>query len=453
MKKILAILMVLALFLSCAAAENAAENEDDSLDFPRSGLTWQYGDLLDNLNGLIVETMDYGELSRDGGMIVAGILYTEQTNEELNAFSTKTAALREEGKTEEAAEMTKEFAEACPLLFWVIGVQEEKMTVEAALAYIAQGAGATEYREPVKLGDQDGFTYYLTVPAADSTILEKAKKHMTAEGIAALSAVYDGIMAHPELFILKKREVENDYAAPGTKISFETTDLEGNRVTSEELFSANKITLINFWQTFCEACIDEMPELDRLNREYGDKGFAVIGCVADVGNDEKKLETAKKISSPYSYRTILLSADLYEALPLHSTPTSYLLDSEGTVLAWPIEGKHLDEIVKDIEAYLAGETTEVPTEPAAVSGDEQTWKVCVTDQNGDPVPEAIVSFCTASSCTPVEVDEDGVGTFTGPAYSYHVRIVDLPDGYNDDDVEDIYTDEHSSSISITVNRE
>jgi hypothetical protein len=77
----------------------------------------------------------------------------------------------------------------------------------------------------------------------------------------------------------------------------------------------------------------------------------------------------------------------------------------------------------------------------------------VTDQNGDPVPDVIISFCSGSACTIVELDETGTGSYTAPAASYHVTFVEVPEGYNTDNVPDLYTDEHSSSISITITKE
>lgn len=65
--------------------------------------------------------------------------------------------------------------------------------------------------------------------------------------------------------------------AEGADVAFETTDLDGNPVNSAQLFSQNKITMINIWATTCGPCIEEMPELEKMNQEFQKKGGAIVG--------------------------------------------------------------------------------------------------------------------------------------------------------------------------------
>ena len=241
---------------------------------------------------------------------------------------------------------------------------------------------------------------------------------------------------------------------PGTKISFSTTDLQHKAVFSDELFRKNRVTLISFRQAFCESCTEELAELDRLNREYADRGFEAVAVICDAGDDEEKQEEAGRISAGFSIRMILLSDRLEEALPApEGTSASYFIGSDGSILGYPVEGKNPDEIRAGIERYLNGETAEGPADSAAVGGQLQTWTVRVTDQNGDPVPEVTVSFCTDSACHMTELDENGTGSFTGPANRYHLEVVDAPDGYSTDDAGDIFTEARSGEITITIVRE
>ena len=59
--------------------------------------------------------------------------------------------------------------------------------------------------------------------------------------------------------------------------AFEGKDLDGNTVKSDELFSANAVTVVNFWFTTCNPCVGELSELDALNKELAEKGGALIG--------------------------------------------------------------------------------------------------------------------------------------------------------------------------------
>lgn len=243
------------------------------------------------------------------------------------------------------------------------------------------------------------------------------------------------------------------YPEPGTKVSFQTEDLDKNQVKSEDLFAGKKVTVINFWQTFCEPCLEKMPELDRLNSEYAGKGVQVIGVVCDAYGDEEKMKTAREISGQYGIRTLVLSRSMLDVLTVEGTPTAYLLDGEGKMLSRPVVGANVDEIVSVIDAYLKDEAADAQAVPAAVSTEKQTWTIRVSDQNGDPIPDVAVSFCSDSACTLVELDEQGIGTFSAPAAVYHITFVDIPDGYNADDVGDLYTGEHSGTISVTLTKE
>ena len=77
-------------------------------------------------------------------------------------------------------------------------------------------------------------------------------------------------------------------AESGSVISFETTDLAGNPVKSEELFSPYKLTMINLWGTFCGPCIQEMPGLETLYQTMKAKNVNVIGVVVDIALERNR---------------------------------------------------------------------------------------------------------------------------------------------------------------------
>ena len=62
--------------------------------------------------------------------------------------------------------------------------------------------------------------------------------------------------------------------------AFEGKDLDGNDVKSDELFSGNAVTVVNFWFTTCGPCVGELAELDALNKELAEKGGTLIGINA-----------------------------------------------------------------------------------------------------------------------------------------------------------------------------
>ncbi len=132
---------------------------------------------------------------------------------------------------------------------------------------------------------------------------------------------------------------ESNPSAPqetGSAVSFETTDLEGNTVNSSDIFSANKLTMVNIWGTFCGPCIDELPELEKLNYRLKEKNCSVIGIVSDVAgsDDSATIESAKTIldDTGVKYPNLLPWSELLDVFPAQFIPTTYFVDSEGRII-------------------------------------------------------------------------------------------------------------------------
>ncbi len=142
----------------------------------------------------------------------------------------------------------------------------------------------------------------------------------------------------------------------GSNISFETEDLEGNPVKSDTLFSNNKVTMINIWSTTCGPCIQEMPELEKLNKEFAKKGGAIIGAVVDVpvGNN-MYLQEAKDIvkDTGVTYTNIRAWDDFDSMFATIGTPTTYFVDSQGNIIGDPIVGASLNMYKTKMEELLS----------------------------------------------------------------------------------------------------
>lgn len=133
----------------------------------------------------------------------------------------------------------------------------------------------------------------------------------------------------------------------------EEQDLEGDPVTSEELFAGHKITMINIWATWCINCISEMEELEALNKEWAEKGCQIIGICDDAVDDEM-IAGAKKILEEHgvTFRSVCMSEKINEQLPAVGLPTSYFVDSEGKILCSPITGKHVEQYTETLQKLL-----------------------------------------------------------------------------------------------------
>ena len=141
---------------------------------------------------------------------------------------------------------------------------------------------------------------------------------------------------------------DSDMAAPsgsGQKFpAFEGKDLEGNEVTSQELFSGNAVTVVNFWFTTCNPCVGELAELDALNKELADKGGALIGVNAfTLDGDETAIADAKDVLAKKgaTYQNVYFDSSSAAGAftsNIFAFPTTYVVDRNGNIVGEPIVG-------------------------------------------------------------------------------------------------------------------
>ena len=126
--------------------------------------------------------------------------------------------------------------------------------------------------------------------------------------------------------------------------SFTGKDFDGNDVSSDELFSKNKVTVVNFWFTTCKPCVEELGDLDALNKELAEKGGEVVGVNSyTLDGDETAISDAKDILSKKgaTYRNIWFGSDTEAGqftAGLFSFPTTYVVDQNGNIVGQPIMG-------------------------------------------------------------------------------------------------------------------
>lgn len=146
-------------------------------------------------------------------------------------------------------------------------------------------------------------------------------------------------------------------------INYTVKDLDLNDVALADYVKGNKVTMINFWGTFCGPCISEMPDLGEIERKYKDKGFEIVGLTTDVadpqGNyDESVIDDARSIieDTGITYPVLVAPVQLMEDIGLQYVPTTYFLDSEGNVLgSAEIGSKPSTEWENVIDGYLSKE--------------------------------------------------------------------------------------------------
>jgi thiol-disulfide isomerase/thioredoxin len=105
----------------------------------------------------------------------------------------------------------------------------------------------------------------------------------------------------------------------GTELSFDKT--------------RGRVTLVNFWATWCAPCKKELPDLIELSKAYADRGFAVVGVATDRTPNAGELvaEFVQKYSIPY--QVLLSTQEMEDAFRnVNMMPTSFLVDRDGKIV-------------------------------------------------------------------------------------------------------------------------
>ena len=148
--------------------------------------------------------------------------------------------------------------------------------------------------------------------------------------------------------------------------AFEGKDLDGNPVKSDELFSANAVTVVNFWFTTCNPCVGELSELDALNKELAKKGGSLIGVnTFTLDGDEAAISEAKDVLAKKgaTYQNVYFDSDGEAGkftTNIFAYPTTYVVDRNGNIVGDPIVGaitekKQAETLQKLIEQALAAD--------------------------------------------------------------------------------------------------
>jgi len=137
--------------------------------------------------------------------------------------------------------------------------------------------------------------------------------------------------------------------------AFETRDLDGNTVTND-IFAQKDLTVVNVWGTFCTPCIDEMPALGEWMREMPEN-VQLIGIVIDLPLEgeasihDAAVEILEGADAPFT--CLETDGSLQQFLSgILGVPTTFLVDSDGSVVGNVILGADLDGYKQAVEDYF-----------------------------------------------------------------------------------------------------
>ena len=113
--------------------------------------------------------------------------------------------------------------------------------------------------------------------------------------------------------------------------NFSCKDNAGQKVDFDSY--KGKVTLVNFWATWCGPCKRELPDLITLSRELESRGFKIIGVSTDRGSNV--IEDVRSFVKDHGipYQVVVSDESLEEAFGnVRALPTSFLIDGDGKIV-------------------------------------------------------------------------------------------------------------------------
>ena len=321
-----------------------------------------------------------------------------------------------------------------------------------------------------ELGSADGFTFYLVPGVNDEEFLSGIGDEY-AEEFGKLQSALPEALKDAEFY----EPVDEIKEMAGQKMEFETTDLDGNTVTSEELFAGNEITMVNCWGVWCINCVNEMEELAQIHKRLQEKGCGIVGLEWEKDPSEETYQTAWEKMKEWGtdYPNALLPEELVDVI--EGYPTTFFVDREGNILGMPIVGAAVSQYESTLDALLDNredaqaeqteaeqteaeqteaeqtEAEQAEAEQAAPVGLTATYYIHITDEDG-PVEGVAIQFCDDATCRFGETDEDGVVSFDVPGgKEYEVHVAEVPDDYEEDDTV-YHTTDGTQEVNIQIHK-
>ena len=111
-----------------------------------------------------------------------------------------------------------------------------------------------------------------------------------------------------------------------------------------------RLTVVNFWATWCPPCIEEMPELSRFHEEHSPKGIKVVGLAVDSPSNVREFLSSRNFSYPLLV-TGGSGSELAKKLgnSAEALPYTVMIDEKGSVIKQKV-GKLTE---KDLKSWIS----------------------------------------------------------------------------------------------------
>ena len=157
-------------------------------------------------------------------------------------------------------------------------------------------------------------------------------EHRFRYRLAGLSLLFAALLAGAPSRLAAEGMGDQQKFKPGDKApEFVAKDLAGKEIKLSA-FAGKQVVLLNFWGLRCGACLEEMPYLEVIAKQYDGKGLAVLGVDTDGVDAQTVIDTLKDVQVSVSY-TLLTDPDfaITDVYTNFLVPLTIVIDKKGVI--------------------------------------------------------------------------------------------------------------------------
>ena len=133
---------------------------------------------------------------------------------------------------------------------------------------------------------------------------------------------------------------------------FAMLDWDGNSLKLSDIIVEGKPIILNFWASWCPPCKYEMPDFDKVHREFGDRVNFVMLDLVDGQRETEELGRRYVLDNGFDMPIFFdVMQEGAFAYGIHSIPTTIFIDNEGYVITG-VQGAIDEEILRGAIGFI-----------------------------------------------------------------------------------------------------
>ncbi len=204
-----------------------------------------------------------------------------------------------------------------------------KLWIDKSRNIVLREIQHTEAKMPWGRTINSKMTYIFTVATVGEPIPETLFTFVPPEGAKEVAELMPSPQpsATPRLATTPRSTASRPAELIGKDaIAFALEDLDGNRVDLQSL--KGKVALLDFWASWCGPCVAELPHIEKLHRDFKDRGLVVLG----VNNEDVEVAREFVKRKGYTFTTLFDEGrEVTRKYGVSGIPQVFIIDREGKV--------------------------------------------------------------------------------------------------------------------------